>query len=117
MNDGKCVLPMIGVINDTKITDWKPRIDEHKLRMEIAKDLRDEAEMVLGYCLIDSTRSAMTRNRLRKLTEQAARRAAMTPEERATIDLVKARASSEIQIMREQDLTFGQMRTVANAIP
>lgn len=97
----------------TKITDWKPQIDEHAVRMEVAERLRDQAEMVLGYCHIDPTRSAITRRRIPKMLAKERARAAMSKEERAARDLLQAKASAEVEIMKREGLTFGEMHRIS----
>lgn len=107
---------LVNMISGSKITDWKPVINEDAVRMDAAEKLRDAAEMCLGYCHIDPSRSAISRKRLKNLAIRAKARAAMTNEERAKADLLKAVAAARVKIMEKEGLTFGQMNDIMSSV-
>ena len=117
MTENDALAAVAGMVMDTKIGDWKPQIDERQIRMDAAEKLRDAAEKILGYCHIDPTRSAIKRKRIPKLEADKNRRAAMTPQERARIDLTWAMADAKLDVMKKHDLTFGEMNEVREAVP
>jgi hypothetical protein len=113
------VAAAVEMVSNTKIGDWKPQIDEvkakRKAQIELADWLRNVAELVMGYSDIDPTKSCIPRNRIpRKIAEQK-RRAAMSPQERAQIDLLHEVASAEVDIMKREGLTFREMWDVREA--
>lgn len=117
MTTNEALTAVTGVVMDSKITDWKPVISEDKVRMEAAEKLRDAAEMVLGYCHIDPTRSAIRRNRIPRIAVREKCRAAMTPEERAQHDVMRGIAGVKVDVMEREGLTFTQMEEVMETVP
>ncbi len=111
-----------GMLKDTKITDWKvdpaqEARDKRKAEIDAAEYLRNKAELLMGFCHIDPERSCVPRKRLIELNAERARRAAMSPKERASVDLLHARAAASVKIQEREGLTIGEMQEVQEALP